>query len=184
LDNVGLELVSDLILVDVLLSSGRAREIWLHVKSYPLFVSDALARDVRETVAILAGCDDEALRALGERLRAYLRNGQIQLRPHRFWTSPLAGWQMPPDLRATLGASDLVVGKGDANYRRLLGDRHWSFSSPLPLVLAYFPAPLLLLRTLKSHVGAGIPPARSAAAQAREPDWTVSGRWGLIQLVT
>lgn len=184
MDNAGLELVSDLMLVDVLLSSGSAREIWLHVKNYPLFVSDALARDVRETVTALAASDDEATRALGERLRGYLQSGQVHLRPHRFWTSPLPGWQMPPDLRATLAESDLVIGKGDANYRRLLGDRHWSFSSPLSLVLAYFPAPLLLLRTLKSHVGAGIPPARSAAAQARDPDWTVSGRWGLIQLVT
>jgi uncharacterized protein with ATP-grasp and redox domains len=183
MDNAGLELVSDLMLVDVLLGSGRAREIWLHVKNYPLFVSDALARDVRETVAALAGSGDGPTRAVRKRLRAYLQNGQVHLRPHRFWTSPLPAWKMPPDLRATLGAADLVVGKGDANYRRLLGDRHWSFSSPLPLVLAYFPAPILLLRTLKSHVGAGIPPARSAAAQARDPDWTVSGRWGLIQFV-
>ena len=154
------------------------------MKNYPLFVSDALARDVRETVTALAASDDEATRALGERLRGYLQSGQVRLRPHRFWTSPLPGWQMPPDLRATLAESDLVIGKGDANFRRLLGDRHWAFSSPLPLVLAYFPAPLLLLRTLKSHVGAGIPPARIAAAQARDPNWTVSGRWGLIQLVT
>ena len=135
MDNAGLELVSDLILVDVLLSSGSAQEIWLHVKNYPLFVSDALARDVRETVTTLAGSDDEATRMLGERLRGYLQSGQVLLRPHRFWTSPLPGWQMPPDLRATLAEADLVIGKGDANFRRLLGDRHWAFSSPLPLVL-------------------------------------------------
>lgn len=183
MDNTGLELVSDLMLADVLLASGGAREVRLHVKNYPLFVSDALARDVRETIAALAASDDSPTRTLGERLRGYLQGGQVHLRPHRFWTSPLPAWRMPPDLRATLAASDLVIAKGDANYRRLLGDRHWSFSSPLPAVLAYFPAPLLLLRTLKSHVGAGIPPDRIAAAQARDPDWTVSGRWGLVQLV-
>lgn len=183
MDNSALELVSDLVLVDYLLASGRAREIWLHVKSYPLFVSDALARDVRDTVAALAGSDDGPTRALGSRLRDYLRSEQVQLRPHRFWSSPLAGWQMPPDLRAVLAEADLVIGKGDANYRRLLGDRHWSFSAPLPAILAYFPAPLLLLRTLKSHVGAGIPPESAAAAQARDPEWTVSGLWGLIQFV-
>lgn len=183
MDNTGLELVSDLMLADALLARGSAREVRLHVKSYPLFVSDALARDVRETISALAESDGGATRALGERLQAHLQCGQLQLRPHRFWTSPLPGWRMPAGLRATLAAADLVIAKGDANYRRLLGDRHWSFSSPLPLVLAYFPAPLLLLRTLKSHVGAGIPPARSADAQARDPDWTVSGRWGLIQLV-
>jgi hypothetical protein len=183
MDNSGLELVSDLMLVDYLLATGRAREIWLHVKSYPLFVSDALARDVRDTVAALAASDHGPTQALGARLRDYLRSEAVQLRPHRFWTSPLAGWEMPEDLRSFLGNSDLVICKGDANYRRLLGDRHWSFSAPLPAVLSYFPAPLLLVRTLKSHVGAGIPPARQAAAQARDAGWTVSGMWGLIQFV-
>jgi hypothetical protein len=92
-------------LVDYLLASGRAREIWLHVKSYPLFVSDALARDVRDTVAALAGSDHGPTRALGARLRDYLRSEAVQLRPHRFWTSPLAGWQMPEDLRSFLAAT-------------------------------------------------------------------------------
>jgi uncharacterized protein with ATP-grasp and redox domains len=182
-DNCGLELVADLMLVDFLLASDSAREIWLHVKSHPLFVSDALARDVRNTVAALAGSDDAPTRALGERLREALQSEQVHVRPHRFWTSPLPGWKMPADLRAVLGEADLVISKGDANYRRLLGDRHWSFSAPLAAILAYFPAPLLLLRTLKSHVGAGIPPERMAAAQARDAAWTVSGRWGLVQMV-
>lgn len=183
MDNSGLELVSDLMLVDYLLVTRRAREIWLHVKSHPLFVSDALAGDVRDTAAALAGSEHAPTRALGGRLRDYLSSERLHLRPHPFWTSPLAGWQMPAELHAFLSGSDLVISKGDANYRRLLGDRHWSFSAPLPALLAYFPAPLLLARTLKSHVGAGIPPARQAAAQARDVAWTVSGLWGLMQFV-
>ena len=135
MDNAGLELVSDLILVDVLLSSGSAQEIWLHVKNYPLFVSDALARDVRETVATLAGSDDDT-RMLGERLRGYLQSGQVLLRPHRFWTSPCrAGDAARPagDLAKRISLARATPASAAAG-RPALG-----FQRPAAAVLACFP---------------------------------------------
>ena len=182
LDNAGLELVSDLALVDYLLDSGRAALVRLHLKPHPLFVSDATVEDLQETVAALTVADEKALRAFGGRLRSYLDEGSIQLRQNYFWTSPLPAWEMPADLREALASSHLVISKGDANYRRLLGDRHWAFTTPFARIVSYFPAPLLALRTLKSEVASGIPPARVAELNAAHPDWTTSGRWGLIQL--
>jgi hypothetical protein len=41
---------------------------------------------------------------------------------------------------------------------------------------------MLLLRTCKSDVAAGLDPARIAEAAARDPQWDTGGRWGLIQL--
>lgn len=181
MDNVGFELVSDLALVDYLLDDGRAAVVYLHLKPHPLFVSDATVEDLQETVAALTVADEETVCAFGERLQGYLDAGRIRLERDYFWTSPLPAWEMPADLRETLAASHLVISKGDANYRRLLGDRHWAFTTPFARIVSYFPAPLLALRTLKSEVAVGLPAGRVAELNSGHPGWTTSGRWGMIQ---
>ena len=181
MDNAGLELVSDLALVDYLLDSGRAAVVVLHLKPHPLFVSDVTVEDLQQTVAALTVADEEVVCAFGRRLRGYLDEGFIQLQNDYFWTSPLPAWEMPADLRESLARAHLVISKGDANYRRVLGDRHWAFTTPFARIVSYFPAPLLALRTFKSEVAAGIPAARLAELNREYPEWTTSGRWGIIQ---
>ena len=59
-------------------------------------------------------------------------------------------------------AARLVVLKGDANYRRLLGDAHWAHETAARAVLgAGWPpaARVLCLRTCKSEVLVGVPDA-------------------------
>ena len=46
LDNAGFELVCDLALADFLLTGWQAKQVVLHIKSQPVFVSDALAKDI------------------------------------------------------------------------------------------------------------------------------------------
>lgn len=179
LDNAGTELVRDLTLVDALLARGLP--VILHAKVHPTFVSDALESDIHSTIAWLA--THSAGAALGARLQAALETGQLRLRSDWYWTSPLAGWELPDPLYDELATAGLLISKGDANYRRWLGDRHWPFDTPLASVLAYAPAPLLLLRTSKSEVAAGLDPARVAEIAAQDAGWQTSGRWGLIQLV-
>ena len=181
MDNAGFELVSDLALVDYLLDSGRAAVVHVHLKPHPLFVSDATAEDLQETVSLLTVAYEESVCAFGERLQSYLDAGRIQLEQNHFWTSPLPAWEMPANLRETLAASHLVISKGDANYRRLLGDRHWAFTAPFERIVSYFPAPLLALRTLKSEVAVGLPASRVAELNREHPEWTTSGRWGMVQ---
>lgn len=181
MDNAGLELVSDLCLIDYLLSSNRADVIHLHLKPHPTFVSDATISDFRETIKQLAANSDDATQALGRRLQTHLRRNLIKLHEHYFWTSPLPGWQMPEALHEELSDAHLIVSKGDANYRRLLGDLHWPHTTPFDDVACYVPAPLVALRTLKSEVAVGLTPEQVAELNRQEEDWLTSGRWGVIQ---
>ena len=180
-DNAGFELVGDLCLTDYALHSDTAVTITLHLKSHPTFVSDAMPADVGQTIAHLSQADAPDVQAVGRRLQAALDNGRLQMKDHLFWTSPLAMWQMPDELAADLQAAHLVISKGDANYRRLLGDRHWAFDDSFAEIVAYFPAPLLALRTLKSEIVAGLPPDLIKEMGEKDQDWLINGRWGLIQ---
>lgn len=180
LDNAGFELLGDLALVDLLLGLGIT--VVLHAKPHPTFVSDVTEPDLAATIEWLVAHDDPRAAALGARLARARGEARLQVRADWFWTSPLAGWEMPDALRSELSASGLIISKGDANYRRWLGDRHWPYDAPLDGVLGYAPAPLALLRTCKSEVAAGIRPERIAAASAQDPAWLTNGRWAVIQL--
>jgi hypothetical protein len=91
---------------------------------------------------------------------------------------------MPPDLAADLAASSVVVVKGDLNYRRLVGDLRWPPTTPFAETTAYFPAPVVALRTLKSDVIVGLPGDVVSTLDAGSDDWRTSGRYGLVQVRT
>jgi hypothetical protein len=181
IDNAGFELVCDLGIASYLLSWNIADQVCLHVKSHPTFVSDVIRRDVISTVSALSYEPGSHPRLLASRLQEHLARGRLQIQDHYFWTSPLPAWEMPSDLRAELAASVLVISKGDAHYRRSLGDRHWPYTFPYEEIVRYYPAPLLSLRTLKSEVAAGLDARRIEAVKEQDPDWIINGRWGVIQ---
>jgi hypothetical protein len=180
-DNAGFELVADLCLVDYLLSTALAEVVRLHVKAYPTFVSDAMAPDVEQTIQNMTSLSDEDSRMVGKRLGQALSEDRLQLASSAFWNSPLPAWEMPTSLRIELGESSLVISKGDANYRRATGDRHWPFTFPFQDILRYFPASFLALRVMKSEVVLGLEPVQIQDMPRKDPDWMVNGRWGLIQ---
>ncbi|MFZ0546675.1 MAG: damage-control phosphatase ARMT1 family protein [Candidatus Promineifilaceae bacterium] len=181
LDNAGVELVCDMCLTDFLLFSGQAASVRWHMKTHPTFVSDATIHNVYQTIDWLKNSTLPILFDMGHRLQAYLDWGRWELVDHPFWTSPLPMWQLTADLAEQLSQADLIITKGDANYRRLLGDRHWPFTTPFSEIVSYAPAPLLALRTLKSEIAAGITADKIKLAQEEDPDWLIDGRWGLIQ---
>ncbi|HEX7072399.1 MAG TPA: damage-control phosphatase ARMT1 family protein [Rhodothermales bacterium] len=181
-DNAGFELVGDLVLADYVLSTSAASKVVLHVKLHPTFVSDAMEADVRATIDFLAESSHESVRHGGERLRRHLESGALVLRTHPFWTSPLPAWEMPEDVCDDLAASDLVVSKGDANYRRLLGDLKWPLDTPFRDIVNYFPAPVVVLRTYKSELGCGVDSERIARLKQEDPEWMTNGRWGIVQM--
>lgn len=182
IDNAGFELVGDLCLADYLLAVGQTAVVHFHLKLFPTFVSDATLVDVEATLGTLRGSEQLALQAVGERLTDCLINGRLRLSTHSFWTSPHPLWQMPTDLHQKLAASSLIISKGDANYRRALGDAHWPHTTPFSDIVSYLPAPALFLRTCKSEVLAGLTTAQAAKMAQFEDDWLVNGRWGVIQL--
>jgi len=149
LDNAGFELYVDLILAGYLLSAGLATVIVLHPKSMPWFVSDVLPSDFSALLNALASpkqfyetpSEEESFMAvtpepLGDAAADHLSflfrhwttlhgNGQLILRPSRFWTHPGSYWRMPSvdsTLFGDLKTSELVIFKGDLNYRKLTGD--------------------------------------------------------------
>jgi uncharacterized protein with ATP-grasp and redox domains len=184
LDNAGFELLVDLYLADYLLGSNLARTVHLHHKVYPVFVSDAVGKDVEQTVAFLAAQSNPEVDLVASRLLRYLGQDRLILRQDSFWMSPLAMWEMPEHLRSDLGRSHLVISKGDANYRRLLGDRHWPYTTPFTEIMRYFPSPITALRTNKSEVICGLEADRVQALARMDPKWMTNGQWGLIQFRT
>jgi hypothetical protein len=180
IDNAGFELVCDLALADLLLESGVAREVRFHVKFHPTFVSDALTDDVRHTALFLGDLDDPAALDFSHRLVDKMESSRLILRSHRFWNSPLPGWKMPADLREELGSADLVISKGDAHFRRLLGDLRWPGVTPFRQITEYFPTRLAALRVDKSELAVNLRPGRQEELDAIDRNWRSNGRWGMI----
>ena len=157
LDNAGFELYVDLILAGYLLTAGLATMVVLHPKSIPWFVSDVLPSDFAALLNALANpkgfyetpTEEDDLQnkipaPLSEKERDELAflfqewsqlhaEGQLILRPNRFWTHPGSFWRLPKaaeDLYEDLKTSELVVFKGDLNYRKLTGDVSWQTTLP------------------------------------------------------
>ncbi|MEA5552806.1 damage-control phosphatase ARMT1 family protein [Anabaena cylindrica UHCC 0172] len=182
-DNAGFELICDLCLVDFLLGSGFANQVYLHLKPHPTFVSDAMIKDVHYTKDFLVQSSNIKVQSLGQRLTENLASGRLVLTEDYFWTSPLAFWEIPKSLKNELGKSNLMIVKGDANYRRLLGDLNWDFTTNFADIVSYLPAPMVALRTLKSEVAAGLKAEVLQELATVDPNWLTNGQWGVIQLV-
>lgn len=192
-DNAGFELVCDLALADaIVIARDRQNErndrnapravVTLHVKAHPVFVSDAMSKDVRDTIDAMRASPDAATAATGKRWRGHVESGAWVIAPRFEWAQPQPFWELPRLARGALAEEHLVVIKGDANYRRLLGDRLWALDTPFGEVASYFPAPLLALRTLKAELGCGIPEAQARRAQATNPGtWQTDGKFGVVQ---
>lgn len=145
LDNSGFELFVDLILAGYLLSTGLATSIVLHPKRLPWFVSDVTPKDFADLLncmvdpqAFYTAPDDSDkthpalsekevadVKFLFEQWSGLHQEGKLIMRPHSFWTTQGCYWRMPhvaPDLFDDLKESELVLFKGDLNYRKLTND--------------------------------------------------------------
>ncbi len=179
-DNSGTELLMDLALADYLLTENLASIVSLHLKMQPYFVSDTMPKDVYDGIETLQTGSLE-VQALASRLQTHLAEGRLTLATHWFYVTDLFYFQLPQDLQTDLATNDLVIVKGDANYRRLLGDATWPHDVPFAEVVGYFPAPLVALRTFKGPVAVGLPPGQAERIQQIDPDWLVNGQRGVIQ---
>jgi len=153
-DNAGQEFLADLVLAAFLLQRGADR-VRLHVKAMPWFVSDVTLADAQIVFATLAD-GSQAGTELGAVLLAGLADGRLELRADPLWTRPLGYGQ--GHLQAALEEdSDLVILKGDLNYRRALDDISTEVFTPWA-ALPYRPdRDVLSLRSIKSHCLVGMP---------------------------
>ena len=218
LDNAGFELFVDLILAGYLLSAGLATQVVLHPKSIPWFVSDVLPGDFGALLNALANpqafystpSDDDMVSGktpqpisekeesellfLFQHWSGFHQEGQLTIRPNRFWTHGGSYWGMPetePRLYKDLQGSELVIFKGDLNYRKLTGDVMWNPTTSFRTAIGPLGSDIriLALRTCKADVVVGLP--QGADERLRETEgsggdsgcrkWAWSGKWAVVQ---
>jgi len=183
LDNHGLEVICDLVLVDALLQLSGCSSVALHVKDSPIFVSDVTEADVPGILDWLEG----RMPPLASRLRSWQKEGRLKVVSSDYYTTALPFWQLPEDLESMYREAAVVFLKGDANFRRLLGDLHWAYDTDFQKYTeSFWPSDgLVSLRTMKSGVAIGIPEERQTAAKAQRPsDWLTSGVFGQVLAAT
>ncbi len=192
-DNAGSELSADLCLVDLLLRENIATQVVLHAKFHPTFVSDATKPEIKHfledaapylrtrppsfAVGGLYGAEAEAM---SKRLHPRLGMSFI-VQDEYYWNSPYFAWEMPDDLAAELQAASLVIVKGDANYRRFVGDAFWPHETPFADVVGGLGMNLLMLRTLKSDPLVGLATGVAETLESQDPRWRWSGKRAVIQ---
>jgi len=183
-DNVGLELGADMALISFLLETDMAQRVTVHLKFHPTFVSDVTTEDWLRCLAWLAaGVAGENGRELARRLQEYAEEGRLVLTRDVYWTGPRLFWELPERwAEERFGGSGTTIFKGDANYRKLVGDRKWQETDrSFGEVMSYFPSPVLALRTAKAEIVAGVDKAVASVAAAHDEHWMTNGRWGAVQ---
>jgi len=178
-DNAGPELICDLLLIDFLLRDPD-RTIELHLKPDPYYVSDATPLDLLDVLRLLTSSGTEA-RKISGRLADRMRSDALQLDIDAFYCKPERLACAPAELHERYAAADLVIVKGDLNYRRLVGDLDHDPTTPFAEVCRDFPTRILALRTLKSDVIVGLDADTLAAQDATNVSWRTNGSRAVIQ---
>ena len=183
LDNCGLELLSDLVCVAIFLTHHVFEHVELHCKSTPVFVSDVMLENFEATLVWLEAGNEADWAELASVLRFHLASKRLQIIADDFYTSPLSYAALPKTLLNKFQAAELVMIKGDANYRRLLGEKQWPIDTLFQSAVSYFQGVnLVALRTLKWPLAVGL--SHSAIAKAEKEvghEWDINGRCGTIQ---
>ncbi|MEL7148798.1 MAG: ARMT1-like domain-containing protein, partial [Bacteroidota bacterium] len=175
LDNAGVELFTDLLLVHHLIQSKSVAQVSLHFKQQPIFVSDALIKDFWSLIEFLEGtgcsgfCSD---------FRRWIEEDSIRLFFHPFWTTPSFYTQLPEDVIPN-DTRTVVISKGDANYRRFFEDRDFPYSANFPRLFHHCRYNLFALRTLKSELQTNLDPEK--VSEITDHDWMVNGQYAVIQ---
>lgn len=205
LDNAGFELYTDLIFALFLLDTGLAEQVVFHPKSQPWFVSDVIPADWAHLLDMLSETshfpkNPDALHSIVKRLEQVQNEGQLILRPNKFWTTPLPFWEIREggihggdSVWRDLRGSKLVFFKGDLNYRKLTGDVAWPRDTPFKMAireLAGSGVKIVSLRTIKADVCVGLPPGKDkelervwAEEHPGKPgiSWAWSGNYAVVQ---
>ncbi|PIA13744.1 DUF89 domain-containing protein [Coemansia reversa NRRL 1564] len=201
LDNAGFELLQDVLLAHWLVAVGVAKKVVFHPKRIPWYVSDVTNDDFHWLVNVirdpslvgatgLSASDEAALKSLGAKWTALLADGTWELKDELFWTGPYGYRYLPTegkDAWEELVKADVVIFKGDLNYRKLVYDLEWPVSTPFvdalgPIASDPHAPAIVALRTSKCDTIVGIEPTRAEELFALRKDWMYSGQYGVIQL--
>jgi hypothetical protein len=179
-DNAAEELLPDLLLVEHLITTGRATNATVFLKPRPYYVSDAMTQDAVALLRRLVAAPG-LVRDAGRRLWQYCSDGRLSFEAPDYFCAPLGFRDFPREFAAAVSSATLTLVKGDLNYRRLVGDRLWPVSTSFADLTGYLPGPVAALRTCKSDVAVGLTEAAAAALDAAEPGWRYGGKHAVIQ---
>ncbi|KAJ1912421.1 Hairy/enhancer-of-split with YRPW motif protein 2 [Mycoemilia scoparia] len=202
LDNAGYELYMDLLLANWLTTHGYAKVVYFHCKRIPWYVSDVCKPDFywilndspsqyrQQRQNMVAEGGIEALEVLTQKWKTYLENGTWKLEDDLFWTGLLPFHYLPENANQLwteeLTKSDLVIFKGDLNFRKLTHDLSWDPSVPFadaigPLASkSIFAPPIVSLRTTKADTVVNVDSDIYKALDDSEPGWLTSGSYSTI----
>jgi hypothetical protein len=180
-DNAGRELLADLLLIDHLLTSYAAEQVVLHLKPAPYYVSDATPADLSACLHTMRRVGSPT-KAAADRLAQAAAHGALVVGTHPFYCSPLSLHDLPADLAAQYASARLVLLKGDLNYRRLVGDTDQPATTAFAQAAGHVPAPVAVVRTLKSDVVVGLDPGRLARLEDTGTPWRTAGTHAVIQV--
>ncbi|XP_032589996.1 damage-control phosphatase ARMT1 [Drosophila grimshawi] len=188
LDNAGYELFNDFILAEYIIEKGLAEKVRFHVKAFPWYVSDTTKRDFNHTLEYLSKHSDYIISLIGNKFKQFFDDGKFELAPiSYFWTAPHAFHNMrnlEPELYQSLQQSKLIIFKGDLNHRKLLSDVCWESTQDIKVCLGGFlPSNFCTVRTIKSEVISGLAQGVSEDLTRKDPNWMVTGNYGIIQFV-
>ncbi|ORX36113.1 hypothetical protein BD324DRAFT_630234 [Kockovaella imperatae] len=188
------------------------KEVVFHGKAIPWFVSDVLPYDFTWAIDSLLDVsffasaskppkegESEELKTLATRWKSHLSSGKFKLSVPLdtplgdaqneeiggFWTTQYSYQDLPkvaPKLLEELQKSDLVLFKGDLNYRKLVGDAWWPTTTPFEEALGPLKGKitLLSLRTNKADTIAGLPEGVAERLNKEAPDWRTSGKYAVV----
>lgn len=183
-DNIGRELYFDLAFIHTLLVSGLAESITFYLKNQPFFVSDAMPEDLNFILGVLVNSESKIARKLAEDIQAWIQSGVITVEAPPFLSTSREYHRLPESLKKQLEAFDLTILKGDANYRRLIGDRHWDPTTSFEEITSYFPTAVVSLRTTKAELIVGLSKEQlNDFEQNAEENWMFNGNRGMISFM-
>jgi hypothetical protein len=180
-DNVGKELYFDLAFIDLLFQRDLAQSVTCYLKNQPFFVSDALPKDLYQAIDLMASSSDLECEHLALRIGNGLKSGRIRIEAPPFLATSRTFRRMPDALKREIGQHDIAILKGDVNFRKLVGDRHWDPTTAIDKAAGYFPTSFLSLRTLKGELIVGLEKDQIHNLESNAGDnWMINGKRGMI----
>ncbi len=171
-DNCGLELLSDIELAVYMLKKKRADSVVFHVRVLPQYVSDVTKNEkvddfeqlLRKLKAKKKMKDENGNPLFDDHdllfyVRKYQHNNMLRIETNLFWNLPTYYYKYRKQFSKIIGKSDLVIVKGDLNYRKLVGDKNYHSCCWFRRRVRKLGYPVLALRAIKSSlVDVGILP--------------------------
>ncbi len=202
-DNVGVELLHDLILADYLFNELQCK-INFYVNEMPIFVSDVISNDIiclLNRISIYIESNDfcnnpnkNVIKKYIDSIRNRFINNNFEIKSNFYFNMPMRfkDWTKDPNDNMTANEifrtpNSLVIVKGDLNYRRLVGDFKSSLwrkeKYKLPDYTSYIKSPLLVIRSFKSNVILDIDKDYAKKLDMQDTRWRNNGTHGTIRFL-